>query len=61
MHRRARVSEGDEPTTSPNGPQDANPPTTSVVGVDRAGQAEALRKHGASIVVSDLSELLEER
>ena len=32
-----------------------------VVGVDRAGQAEALREHGASIVVSDLSELLEER
>jgi beta-phosphoglucomutase family hydrolase len=31
-----------------------------VVGVDRAGQAEALREHGASIVVSDLSELLEE-
>jgi beta-phosphoglucomutase family hydrolase len=32
-----------------------------VVGVDRAGQAEALREHGASIVVSDLSELLEDR
>jgi HAD superfamily hydrolase (TIGR01509 family) len=31
-----------------------------VVGVDRAGQAEALREHGASIVVSDLSELLED-
>jgi beta-phosphoglucomutase family hydrolase len=31
-----------------------------VVGVDRVGQAEALREHGASIVVSDLSELLEE-
>jgi beta-phosphoglucomutase family hydrolase len=31
------------------------------VGVDRVGQAEALRKHGASIVVSDLSELLEDR
>jgi beta-phosphoglucomutase family hydrolase len=30
-----------------------------VVGVDRAGQTEALREHGASIVVSDLSELLE--
>src|SRR5919107_1206180 len=29
-----------------------------VVGVDRARQAEALREHGASIVVSDLSELL---
>ena len=29
-----------------------------VVGVDRVGQAAALRKHGASIVVSDLSELL---
>ncbi len=53
--------EGDEPATSPNGPQDANPPTTSVVGVDRAGQAEALSEHGASIVVSDLSELLEHR
>ena len=32
-----------------------------VVGVDRLGQAEALRENGASIVVSDLSELLEDR
>ena len=32
-----------------------------VVGVDRVGQAKALREHGASIVVSDLSELLEDR
>jgi beta-phosphoglucomutase family hydrolase len=32
-----------------------------VVGVDRVGQAEALREHGASIVVSDLSELLGDR
>jgi beta-phosphoglucomutase family hydrolase len=32
-----------------------------VVGVDRVGQARALREHGASIVVSDLSELLEDR
>jgi beta-phosphoglucomutase-like phosphatase (HAD superfamily) len=31
-----------------------------VVGVDRAGQAEALREHGANVVVSDLSELLED-
>jgi beta-phosphoglucomutase family hydrolase len=31
----------------------------SVVGVDRLGQAEALRYHGATIVVSDLAELLE--
>jgi beta-phosphoglucomutase family hydrolase len=30
-----------------------------VVGVDRLGQADALRKHGADIVVSDLAELLE--
>lgn len=30
-----------------------------VVGVDRAGQAAALREHGADIVVSDLSELLD--
>ncbi len=30
-----------------------------VVGVDRAGQAEALKAHGATIVVRDLSELLE--
>jgi beta-phosphoglucomutase family hydrolase len=29
-----------------------------VVGVDRAGQAAALREHGADVVVSDLSELL---
>ena len=31
-----------------------------VVGVDRTGQADALREHGADIVVQDLSELLEE-
>jgi beta-phosphoglucomutase family hydrolase len=30
-----------------------------VVGVDRVGHAEALREHGADIVVSDLAELLE--
>jgi len=30
-----------------------------VVGVDRNDQAEALREHGASVVVSDLAELLE--
>jgi beta-phosphoglucomutase family hydrolase len=29
-----------------------------VVGVDRTGQADALRAHGADLVVSDLSELL---
>jgi len=29
-----------------------------VVGVDRAGQADALREHGADIVVDDLEELL---
>jgi beta-phosphoglucomutase-like phosphatase (HAD superfamily) len=32
-----------------------------VVGVDRGGQAAALRSHGADTVVSDLSELLEAR
>ncbi len=32
-----------------------------VVGVDRAGQADALREHGADIVVSDLAELLQQR
>ena len=30
-----------------------------VVGVDRVGQADELLKHGADVVVSDLSELLE--
>jgi beta-phosphoglucomutase family hydrolase len=30
-----------------------------VIGVDRVGQAEALREHGAEVVVQDLSELLE--
>jgi beta-phosphoglucomutase family hydrolase len=30
-----------------------------VVGVDRTGQADALREHGADIVVADLAELLE--
>jgi len=29
-----------------------------VVGVDRTGQADGLREHGASVVVSDLAELL---
>lgn len=29
-----------------------------VVGVDRAGQAEALRQHGANVVVRDLADLL---
>jgi beta-phosphoglucomutase-like phosphatase (HAD superfamily) len=32
-----------------------------VVGVDRAGQADALRKHGADIVVADLAELMDRR
>jgi beta-phosphoglucomutase family hydrolase len=32
-----------------------------VVGVNRGGQAAALRSHGADTVVSDLSELLEDR
>ena len=32
-----------------------------VVGVDRVGQAEELRRHGADVVVADLSELLEDR
>jgi beta-phosphoglucomutase family hydrolase len=30
-----------------------------LVGVDRVGQAEALREHGADLVVSDLAELLD--
>jgi beta-phosphoglucomutase family hydrolase len=30
-----------------------------VVGVDRVGQAEALQRHGADVVVEDLAELLE--
>ena len=30
-----------------------------VVGVDRTGQAEALRRHGADVVVTDLSQLLD--
>jgi len=29
-----------------------------VVGVDRVGQAEALREHGADVVVQDLAQLL---
>jgi beta-phosphoglucomutase family hydrolase len=33
-------------------------PFGAVVGVDRTGQAGALREHGAGIVVSDLAELL---
>ena len=31
-----------------------------VVGVDRVGQADALREHGADVVVEDLAELLEQ-
>lgn len=30
-----------------------------VVGIDRVGQADALREHGADVVVSDLAELLD--
>ncbi len=29
-----------------------------VVGIDRAGQADALRAHGADIVVQDLAQLM---
>jgi phosphoglycolate phosphatase-like HAD superfamily hydrolase len=29
-----------------------------VIGVDRVGQREALKQHGADIVVADLAELL---
>ncbi|GHE07277.1 HAD family hydrolase [Klenkia taihuensis] len=32
-----------------------------VVGVDRVGQAEELRAHGADVVVTDLADLLEDR
>ncbi len=32
-----------------------------VIGVDRVGQADALREHGADVVVRDLAELLEPR
>ncbi len=32
-----------------------------VVGVNRTGQADALREHGADVVVDDLSELLDRR
>jgi HAD superfamily hydrolase (TIGR01509 family) len=31
-----------------------------VVGVDRVGHADALREHGADVVVTDLAELMEE-
>jgi beta-phosphoglucomutase-like phosphatase (HAD superfamily) len=30
-----------------------------VVGVDRVGQADALRQHGADVVVADLADLLD--
>jgi beta-phosphoglucomutase family hydrolase len=32
-----------------------------VIGVDRLGHADALREHGADVVVADLSELLEDK
>ena len=44
-------------TRSPESPRDGRT-FGLVVGVDRAGQADALRAHGADIVVSDLAELL---
>jgi beta-phosphoglucomutase-like phosphatase (HAD superfamily) len=31
-----------------------------VVGVDRVGQAAALKEHGADIVVTDLADLMEQ-
>src|SRR4029450_12232410 len=31
-----------------------------VVGVDRVGQADELRRHGADVVVTDLNELMED-
>jgi beta-phosphoglucomutase-like phosphatase (HAD superfamily) len=31
-----------------------------VIGVNRTGQADALRKHGADVVVDDLAELLDQ-
>jgi beta-phosphoglucomutase-like phosphatase (HAD superfamily) len=31
-----------------------------VIGVDRVGQAQALREHGANVVIEDLAELLDE-
>ncbi|MHA6794611.1 beta-phosphoglucomutase family hydrolase [Pseudonocardia bannensis] len=33
---------------------------SSVIGVDRLGQTDALRRHGADVVVDDLADLLEE-
>ncbi|HEY2999572.1 MAG TPA: haloacid dehalogenase, partial [Acidimicrobiales bacterium] len=30
-----------------------------VVGVDRVGQADALREHGADVVVADLADMLD--
>jgi hypothetical protein len=33
--------------------------TVYVIGVDRVGQAAALRTHGAEVVVSDLAERLD--
>ena len=32
-----------------------------VIGVDRVGQADALREHGADVVVTDLAELMEDK
>ena len=31
-----------------------------MVGVDRVGQADALKEHGADVVVDDLADLLKE-
>lgn len=47
----------------PDGREDDSPDAHAggfgyVVGVDRTGQADALREHGADVVVKDLAELL---
>ncbi len=60
--RAARVSNPLTPRSSrthwPGWPPVAPATSAVVVGVDRVGQAEALRHHGADIVVTDLAELL---
>ena len=56
--RRARRTAPSSRTPWPASPPAGPASSAIVVGVDRVGQADALRRHGADIVVHDLSELL---
>src|SRR6266542_3694595 len=56
---RRRADEHSEPTASEHRRPARAGGFGFVAGVDRTGHADALRAHGADIVVSDLAELLD--